>query len=183
MTAARADAVVIGSGVIGASVALELARNGRSVIVVDKGPGPGTGSTSASSAIIRFSYSTRDTILTAWEGAQIWWDWERHLGCADPDGMVRYIETGNIVFRTPDYDLVRVRDLWAEFGIPFRTISFNSRTDRWSLNVTRTVRRTNETTRWASPTPDHGPAAPPTPVTGGQKKTYNAIARYGTETS
>ncbi|NNE13295.1 MAG: FAD-binding oxidoreductase [Ilumatobacter sp.] len=116
-----ADAVVIGAGVIGSSVALELARSGGydRVVVVDKGPGPGTGSTSASSAIIRFSYSTRDTILTAWEGAQIWWDWERHLGCVDPDGMARYIETGNIVFRTPDYDLIRVRELWDEFGIPF----------------------------------------------------------------
>ncbi len=115
----RADAVVIGAGVIGASVALELARGGRSVVVVEKGAGPACGSTSASSAIIRFSYSTRDTILTAWEGAQLWWDWERHLGCVDPDGMIRYLETGNIVFRTPDYDLAGIRDLWEEFGIPF----------------------------------------------------------------
>ena len=41
------DAVVIGAGVIGASIALELARGGRSVIVVDKGPAPGAGSTSS----------------------------------------------------------------------------------------------------------------------------------------
>ncbi len=115
----RADAVVIGSGVIGAAVALELARGGRSVLVVDKGPGPACGSTSASSAIIRFSYSTRDAILTAWEGAQLWWDWERHLGHVDPDGMARYIETGNVVFRTPDYDLAAIKALWEEFGIPF----------------------------------------------------------------
>ena len=32
---ARIDAVVIGAGVIGSSVAFELARAGRSVIVVD----------------------------------------------------------------------------------------------------------------------------------------------------
>ena len=42
-----ADAVVIGAGVIGSAVALELARSGRSVICVDKGPAPGAGSTSA----------------------------------------------------------------------------------------------------------------------------------------
>jgi sarcosine oxidase subunit beta len=88
----RCDAVVIGAGVIGASVALELARAGRTVIVVDKGPGPGAGSTSASSAIIRYSYSTRDAILTAYESAQMWFDWERHLGVADPDGMCRSSE-------------------------------------------------------------------------------------------
>ncbi|MEI8241056.1 MAG: FAD-dependent oxidoreductase, partial [Actinomycetota bacterium] len=59
----RADAVVIGAGVIGSSVALELARGGRKVIVVDKGPSAGAGSTSSSSAIIRFCYSTPDAVL------------------------------------------------------------------------------------------------------------------------
>ena len=57
MTAHRCDAIVMGAGVIGAAVALELARSGRHVVVVDKGPGAGTGTTSASSAIIRFSYA------------------------------------------------------------------------------------------------------------------------------
>jgi sarcosine oxidase subunit beta len=59
MSDQRFDAVVIGAGVIGAAVALELARGGRSVVVLDKGPGVGAGSTSASSAIIRFSSRTR----------------------------------------------------------------------------------------------------------------------------
>ena len=94
------DAVVIGAGVIGASVALELARGGRSVVVVDKGPAPGAGSTSASASIIRFSYSTRDPILTAWESAAAWLDWEGHLGVADPDGMARFVECPNLTFRT-----------------------------------------------------------------------------------
>ena len=37
---AGADAVVIGAGVIGSAVALELARGGRSVVVLDAGPAP-----------------------------------------------------------------------------------------------------------------------------------------------
>ena len=53
-----ADAVVVGAGVIGSSIALELGRAGRDVVVVDKAAGPGQGSTSASSAIVRFNYST-----------------------------------------------------------------------------------------------------------------------------
>lgn len=114
---AETDAVVIGAGVIGASVALELARGGRRVVVVDKGPGPGAGSTSASSAIIRFSYSTRDAILTAWEAAQLWYDWEAHLGVRDPDGMCRYVSTGNLIFRTTGYDGTAMLDLWREIGI------------------------------------------------------------------
>ncbi len=115
----RADAVVIGAGVIGASVALELARGGREVIVVDKGPAAGAGSTSASSAIIRYSYSTRDAILTAWEAAQLWFDWEAHLGVVDPDGMARFIRTGNLILRTTGYDGVRMMALWDEIGIPY----------------------------------------------------------------
>ena len=56
------DAVVVGAGVMGTAIALELARGGRSVVVVDKASGPGFGSTSASSAIIRFTYSTPDGV-------------------------------------------------------------------------------------------------------------------------
>ena len=119
----RSDAVVIGAGVIGSSVALELARGGRSVVVVDKGTGPGAGSTSASSAIIRYSYSTRDAILTAWEAAQMWFDWEAHLGIVDPDGMCRFIETGNLIFRTTGYDGSAITPLWDEFKIPYEDLS------------------------------------------------------------
>jgi glycine/D-amino acid oxidase-like deaminating enzyme len=42
------DVVVIGAGVVGSSIALELARSGRDVLVLDKGGGAGLGSTSAS---------------------------------------------------------------------------------------------------------------------------------------
>lgn len=118
-----ADAIVIGAGVIGSSVALELARAGRSVVVVDKGPGPGAGSTSASAAIIRFSYSTRDAILTAWEAAAMWHDWAGHLGVVDPDGMCRFIETGNLILRTTGYDGARMLELWDEFGIGYDDLS------------------------------------------------------------
>lgn len=117
-----ADAVVIGAGVIGASVALELARGGREVVVVDKGPGPGAGSTSASSAIIRFSYSTRDAILTAWESAAKWRAWEEHLGVVDPDGMARYIPTGVLILRTTGFDGARMLELWDEIGIPYEVL-------------------------------------------------------------
>ncbi len=119
---ARIDAIVIGAGVIGSSVALELARGGRNVVVVDKGPGAGAGSTSASSSIIRYSYSTRDAILTAWEAAQMWFDWERHLGTVDPDGMARFIECGNLILRTTGYDGTAITPWWDEFDIPYEDL-------------------------------------------------------------
>lgn len=113
------DAIVIGAGVIGSAVALELARGGRSVIVVDKGPAAGAGSTSSSSSIIRFSYSTTDAVLTAWEAAAMWLDWEGHLGCTDPDGMARFVKTGMCIFHTPGDSTVRIQRLWDELGIAY----------------------------------------------------------------
>jgi sarcosine oxidase subunit beta len=59
------DVVIIGAGVVGTSIALELARTGREVIVLDRGGGPGLGSASASSAIVRFRYSTFEGIAVA----------------------------------------------------------------------------------------------------------------------
>lgn len=113
------DAIVIGAGVIGSSVALELARGGRRVVVVDKGPSAGAGSTSASVSIIRFSYSTLDAVLTAWEAAAMWHDWAGHLGTTDPDGMARFIRTGMCIFNTPDANTERVRRLWDDVGVPY----------------------------------------------------------------
>jgi sarcosine oxidase subunit beta len=109
---------VIGAGVIGAAVAFELARSGRRVVVVDKGPAAGSGSTSSSSAVIRFSSSTPAGVLTAWESAAMWEDWAGHLGVVDPDGLARYVRTGNLIFATPDWDADHVAGLWADIGIP-----------------------------------------------------------------
>src|SRR4051795_6390217 len=89
-----ADAIVVGAGVIGSSIALELARDGRTVIVVDKAGGPGQGSTSASSAVIRFNYSTWDGIATAWEAKHSWEKWADHLEGVDKAGMARFHRVG-----------------------------------------------------------------------------------------
>ncbi len=118
----RADAVVVGAGVIGASVALELARGGRSVVVVDKGPAAGAGSTSSSSAIVRFSYSTVDSVLTAWEAAAMWRDWEQHLGAIDPDGLARFVRTGMLIFHTPGDNTARIERVWNDVGIAYELL-------------------------------------------------------------
>ena len=118
-TVTQYDAIIIGAGVIGSSVALELARGGRTVVCVDKGPAAGAGSTSASSSIIRFSYSTPDAVLTAWDSAALWRDWSGHLGVEDPDGLARFISAGNLILCTTGYDGVTVMAMWDEIGIPY----------------------------------------------------------------
>ena len=119
----KTDVVVIGAGVIGGAVALELAKAGRSVVIVDKGSAAGAGSTSASSAIIRFSYSTHDAVLMAWESATIWENWADYLGAIDPDGMAKFIRTGYLVYRTAGYDGESVRLIWDDLKIPYEILS------------------------------------------------------------
>jgi len=75
MAAEHPDAIVIGAGVIGCSIAFELAKTDRRVLVLDAVGGAGAGSTSASSAIIRFHYSTFDAVVTAWEAGHRWSAW------------------------------------------------------------------------------------------------------------
>jgi sarcosine oxidase subunit beta len=116
--AQAADVVVIGCGVLGAAIALELARSGRSVVIVDMGAAPGHGSTSASSSIVRFNYSTWTGVVTSWEAKHGWENWAEHLRHVDPDGMARYMRTGGLVIDAPGRSHNRVASLFATVGIP-----------------------------------------------------------------
>ncbi len=119
-----ADAVVIGAGVIGCSVAHALAGSGRSVLVVDRNPGPGQGSTSASSAIIRFNYSTLAGVATAWEAHWSWLDWEGFLGGPDKDGsLAKFWRTGSLCLDAPTHDPAKVLRLFDQVGVPYDVLS------------------------------------------------------------
>jgi len=54
----RADAVIAGAGVIGASCAFHLARAGLKVLVLERAPGPGAGSTARATGGFRAQYAT-----------------------------------------------------------------------------------------------------------------------------
>jgi glycine/D-amino acid oxidase-like deaminating enzyme len=114
-----ADAVVVGAGVIGAAVALELARTGRRVVVVDKSGGVGHGSTSASSAIIRFNYSTWDGVATAWESGHCWARWAEHLGTVRGPGLAAFRRTGAVLLDAPGSGTSEVVALFERAGVPY----------------------------------------------------------------
>jgi glycine/D-amino acid oxidase-like deaminating enzyme len=114
-----ADAVVVGAGVIGSSIALELARDGLSVVVVDKAGAPGQGSTSASSAVVRFNYSTWDGIATSWEAKHCWEKWADHLGGVDDAGMARFHRVGMVFLDVDIAPMDRVLVMFDRAGIPY----------------------------------------------------------------
>lgn len=118
-TPTSADAIVIGAGVIGCGVAYELARHGRSVIVVDRGPGAGHGSTSASSACIRFNYSTFTAVAVSWEAKQRWVDWEEYLEGTDDGQLARFIQTGALCLESPGQQRSKVLGFFDRAGVPY----------------------------------------------------------------
>ena len=93
------DAIVIGAGVMGSSIALELAKSGRRVVVVDKAGVVGHGSTGASSAVMRFNFSTYSGVASSWESRFHWENWAEHLGAAGSDAgnLAEYVRSG-VVF-------------------------------------------------------------------------------------
>jgi len=114
-----ADAIVVGAGVIGSSAALELSKLGLSVLVVDKAGGPGYGSTSASSAIVRFNYSTWDGVATAWESKHGWEAWDEHLGFRDELGLASFRRTGKVMLDVPIAPVARIVELFDQIGVPY----------------------------------------------------------------
>jgi len=97
-----ADAVVIGAGIIGTAVALELSRSGRRTFCVDRAPKAGYGSTSSSCAIIRVHYSTVEGTAFAFDAYHDWENWSGYLGPNGPAALeaARFHETGCLVMKT-----------------------------------------------------------------------------------
>lgn len=112
-------AVVIGRGVIGSAIALELARDGWDVAAIDRHGAAGHGSTSGSSGVIRFNYSTRDGSALAWEGYHAWADLAAHVGASEAE-VARYVRSGFLALAHEGNSHWAVqRDLSDALGIPW----------------------------------------------------------------
>jgi glycine/D-amino acid oxidase-like deaminating enzyme len=81
----RFDVVIAGAGIIGLSIAWQLARRSRlRIAVVEKGAAVGEGSTGASSAICRVRYSKDEMLLLARDGIDAYRHWGAFTGLAGP---------------------------------------------------------------------------------------------------
>ncbi len=117
------DAVIIGAGVIGCAIALDLARRGYRTLNVDRGAAPGHGSTSWSAAIIRPYYSTTDGTALAYEAHFAWQNWTDYLGYR-PETALHYNECGCLVLEAADNrQLAGTRAIMREVGVPFTDVA------------------------------------------------------------
>lgn len=79
-----ADVVVVGAGIIGSSIAYQLARHGAgTVVALDKGRGVGEGSTGASSSICRCRYTYPEVVRLAYHGQESFGNWKEFTGLAE----------------------------------------------------------------------------------------------------
>lgn len=154
------DAVVIGSGVIGTSTALALARKGYTVCVVDKNKSPGEGTTSYSSGICRSSYSIQDSVNFAWEGYQYWKNWEDFIGVKDIRGVARLRECGAAFLKNPNSSpfLDKAVKCMTVAGLQLEEWSIQTATERlekigWDLSHSYTPRRIDDP-EFGTPVPD-----------------------------
>lgn len=123
MSTSTADAIVIGAGVIGSGVSLELARAGRDVICLERLAGAGYGSTSSSSAVIRYTYSTAAGVAMAWEGMHIWRDWANHLALPEGTPLAEFNQTGMLTIFSEGVDEALFLPRYHEVGIPHEVLT------------------------------------------------------------
>src|SRR3954452_7193233 len=115
----KADAVIIGAGVIGANIAYELARKGYKTLNIDKLPASGYGPTSASCAIVRAHYSSWDGVAMAYEGFFYWKDWNDYLGVEDESGLARYMNCGTLLLESATGHHDKVLKHYREVGVEY----------------------------------------------------------------
>eukprot|EP00041_Stephanoeca_diplocostata_P025788 m.682961 g.682961 ORF g.682961 m.682961 type:complete len:501 (+) comp22825_c0_seq5:365-1867(+) len=128
------DVVVIGGGVIGTSLALNLGRRGHQVTVLDALPDVGRGSTSYSSGICRTMYMSIDNVKMAWEGYQYWKQWGDLVGFTEDLAELR--ETGALILRndmSKTFLDATVR-LHKQLGIPIEEWSFEEVSARFGAS-------------------------------------------------
>lgn len=89
----RADAVVIGGGVMGCSILYHLASRGMTDALLLEREALGSGSTGRSSGAVRMHYSTEVHARMAWHSLQVFRDFDNIVG-----GECGYTNTGYLVF-------------------------------------------------------------------------------------
>lgn len=113
------DAIIIGAGIIGVSIAFELAKKGYKTLNVDKLNAAGAGSTINTCAIIRTHYSTLEGTAMAYESYLHWKEWEDYLGVEDERGYAIFHETGFLILVGKNRDISGILEHHRTLGIPF----------------------------------------------------------------
>lgn len=97
------DIVIIGAGIVGCSVALELARRGERPRVVDRLGEAGHGTTAACCGLVRHYYSTDTLVAMTVESAAIWDAWGEYCLADEGEQVAHFLRSG-MLFIPPAID-------------------------------------------------------------------------------
>src|SRR5512145_1167711 len=90
------DAIVIGAGVMGASITYNLAVRGLKVLILER-QSVGVGATGASSGLVRMHYDIEVDSALAWQSFQFFRNWRERIG-----GECGFHKTGFLQIVAPD---------------------------------------------------------------------------------
>ena len=90
------DAIVIGAGVMGASIAYNLSQRGLKVLILER-QSIAVGATGASSGLVRMHYDVEVDSALAWESFHFFKNWHERIG-----GDCGFTRTGFLQIVTPD---------------------------------------------------------------------------------
>ena len=90
------DAIVIGAGVIGASIAYNLSRRGLKVLILER-QSVGAGATGASSGLVRMHYNIEVDSALAWQSFHFFRNWRERIG-----GECGFKRTGFLQIVSPE---------------------------------------------------------------------------------
>lgn len=128
------DTLIIGSGIIGCSIALELSKKGLKTLNIDKLAAAGSGSTANSCAVVRVHYSTLEGTAVAYESYHYWNDWANYLKVFDPKGLAEFMKRGILVLKSKANDnLIKVTSIMDELGIGYENWDFGKITEKFPL--------------------------------------------------
>lgn len=96
MTAQTAEAIVVGAGVNGTSIAFHLAERGIKTVVIDRG-GVAGGTTGDSGALVRMHYTDPYEAKLALGSLPYFADWQHRVGVGDPG----WVQAGVLVVGSP----------------------------------------------------------------------------------
>lgn len=151
----RADVLIVGAGVIGASAALALAKSGHDVLVVDRNSGVGDGSTGASAGIIRVHASDAQTAGLAEDALVLWNAWREFLDAGPLENLARFVRCGSLILDAGDGFTTKAAQAMTEAAVGFEEWTLEEMSGRFPyLDFHRfgPPRPISDDTFWREPT-------------------------------
>ena len=126
------DAIIIGSGVIGAAIAFELVKKGWKTLNIDKLPAAGAGSTINTCANVRYHYSTWEGSAMAYESGFYWDNWIQYLDAPDENGYAEFKKCGCVIMKSEATDIEKTIKIFDDIGVPYENWSLEDLTKKLS---------------------------------------------------